>query len=58
MNKQHSIHGKDDTACQWLCLAAGKFNLKDEIEMQIALQNLNCQKPKQLPFVNMIGRVK
>jgi len=58
MNKQHPIHGKDDTACAWLCLHAGHMSRHDEREIELALENLNCQKPKQVPFINMIARVK
>lgn len=55
----HPIHSSnDDIACSWLCSHAGQLSNQDERQLELALVNLNCQKPKQVPFINMIARVK
>jgi len=55
----HPIHSKDaDTSCTWLCLSAGNRSNKDNREIEKALDNLNCRKPKLVPYVDMIARVK
>lgn len=55
----HPIHSKnDDVCCRWLALTAGNYSRHDEKEIEKALENLNCRKPKMLPYVDMLARVK
>ena len=55
----HPVHSKDpDVVCRWICESAGNRSYNDNLQIQIALDNLNLQKVKPVPFVDMIKRVK